>query len=139
MDGMKATLSPFQIACVTALFFATSIGALLLDETLLFGATIFVTNPPWYRPWMHRIIRHLASLRPTWLLFDAAWKETDQAAPFGAICAKIVSVGRLKWIENSSYNSTDDCSWYLFDARHEGPTEYVWPAPVRDPAQLALI
>ena len=25
-----ATLSPFQIACVTALFFATSIGALLL-------------------------------------------------------------------------------------------------------------
>lgn len=27
---MKAALSPTQIACVTALFFATSIGALLL-------------------------------------------------------------------------------------------------------------
>lgn len=117
--------------------------ALLLNESLCFGATVFVTNPPWLRAWLHRLIRHLASLRPTWLLFDAAWKETDQSAAFADICVKIVSVGRLKWIEGSAHNSTDDCSWYLFDANRpeaeRGQTHYVWPAPIRDPAQLVLI
>lgn len=99
----------------------------------------FITNPPWDRKVLHPLIDHLARLAPTWLLFDAGWKETAQAARFGPWCAKIVSVGRLRWVPDSPHNATDDCSWYLFDARHQGGTEYVWPAPVRDPAQAMLI
>lgn len=103
----------------------------------------FITNPPWDRQILHALIDHLASIAPTWLLFDAAWKETAQAARFGDICVKIISVGRLKWIEGSKHNSTDDCSWYLFDANRpeaeRGQTQYVWPAPIKDNAQMVLI
>ncbi len=99
----------------------------------------FITNPPWERKLLHALIEHLAGIAPTWLLFDAAWKETAQAARFGDWCVKIVSVGRLRWVPDSPHNSTDDCSWYLFDASHEGGTHYVWPAGVRDPAQERLL
>jgi hypothetical protein len=93
----------------------------------------FITNPPWDRQILHVLIGHLAMLAPTWLLFDAAWKETKQAARFGPIYVKIVSLGRLKWVPDSPHQSTDDCSWYLFDARHdEAPTEYYWPSSNRD-------
>lgn len=99
----------------------------------------FITNPPWDRKVLHPLIAHLSAIAPTWLLFDAAWKETAQAARFGPICAKIVSVGRLRWVPDSPHQSTDDCSWYLFDAAHQGATEYVWPAAIRDAAQLELM
>ena len=98
-----------------------------------------ITNPPWDRTILHALIDHLSRLGPTWLLFDAAWKETKQAARFGPICVKIVSVGRLKWVADSPHQSTDDCSWYLFDARHDGrPTEYHWPSCNRDPSPRLL-
>lgn len=34
---------------------------------------------------------------------------------------KIVSVGRVKWIEDSPHTGKDDCAWYMFDAEG-GPT-----------------
>lgn len=83
---------------------------------------IFITNPPWKREWLHPIIDTLARIRPTWLLFDAAWKETQQAARFGPWCSMAISTGRLIWVQDSPYQSTDDVSWYCFDARHRGPT-----------------
>lgn len=99
----------------------------------------FITNPPWDRKVLHPMIDHLARIAPTWLLFDAAWKETAQAARFGPMCAKIISAGRLNWWPGTDQTATFDVSWYLFDATHQGATEYVWPAAIRDPAQLALI
>jgi|TARA_R110002020_G_scaffold84979_10_gene210069 hypothetical protein len=81
----------------------------------------FVTNPPWSRPTLHALIMHLSAIRPTWLLFDADWAHTKQAAPYLAHCRKIVSVGRCKWIPGSPHTSKDSCSWYLFD--HPDGTE----------------
>ncbi|WP_288806285.1 hypothetical protein [uncultured Novosphingobium sp.] len=81
------------------------------------AATCFVTNPPWNRPMLHALIRHLAAILPTWMLFDASWKHTQQAAALGPICTDIVSVGRLKWFAGSKYDPPDDCAWYRFDAR----------------------
>lgn len=99
----------------------------------------FITNPPWDRVILHAMIDHLAHIAPTWLLFDAAWKETKQAARFGPICVKIQSVGRLFWIPGTTQQSTDDCSWYLFDASHDGkPTEYHWPTCNRDQSPRLL-
>lgn len=95
----------------------------------------YITNPPWDRRILHALIEHLARLGPTWLLFDAAWKETKQASRFGAWCHTIISVGRLQWIEGSNAQSTDDCSWYGFDARHDGGTRYIWPTANRDPVE----
>lgn len=93
---------------------------------------LYVTNPAWDRRVLHAMIDTLARSRPTWLLFDAGWKETKQAARFGPWCHTIISVGRLQWVEGSDAQSTDDCSWYGFDANHQGGTTYVWPQANRD-------
>lgn len=84
-----------------------------------------ITNPPWSRPILHKLIEYLPTLAPTWLLFDADWMHTKQSAPYMAKCVKIVSVGRLKWIPDTTMSGKDNCAWYLFDANHSGPTVFV--------------
>jgi hypothetical protein len=82
-------------------------------------AMMFITNPPWSRKIMHPMIMHLAAIRPAWLLIDAGWFHTQQSAPFMEFCRKIVSIGRVKWIEGSKHTGKDDCVWALFDRRYE--------------------
>jgi hypothetical protein len=82
----------------------------------------FITNPPWDRSLLHRVIAHLCRIKPTWLLFDAGWCFSKQAAPVLPHCRKIVAVGRLRWIEGTSDDGKEDAAWYLFDAAHRsGP------------------
>jgi len=77
-------------------------------------ADCFITNPPWDREVLHPLIDHLRLLLPTWLLFDADWMHTKQAIPYLPFCEKIVSVGRVKWIEGSEHTGKDNCCWYRF-------------------------
>ena len=79
------------------------------------GVDFFITNPPWRRDVLHPLVMHLSSMAPTWLLFDADWMRTKQAAPFLDYCRKIVSVGRVKWIPDSPHTGKDNVCWYLFD------------------------
>ena len=83
-----------------------------------------ITNPPWSRPLLHDLIVHFSDQRPTWLLFDADWMHTRQAAPFLPRCRKIVSVGRVKWIPDSPHTGKDNACWYLFKDG-AGSTEFV--------------
>jgi hypothetical protein len=83
-----------------------------------------ITNPPWDRKILHPMIEHFSHQRPTWLLFDADWMHTAQSAELMKLCEKIVSVGRVKWIPNSPSVGKDNCAWYLFDAKHRGPTVF---------------
>jgi hypothetical protein len=85
----------------------------------------FITNPPWSRPILHKLISHLSAQHPTWLLFDAAWKETKQSAPFINMCDMMAAVGRIRWIEGTKMDGKDDCTWYRFDARHTGGPRFV--------------
>ena len=71
-----------------------------------------ITNPPWSREILHPMIKHLSSIKPTWLLFDADWMHTKQSTPYMTLCSKIVSVGRIKWFGNMT--GKDNCAWYLF-------------------------
>lgn len=80
------------------------------------SADFFITNPPWTRELLHPIIVNLSRQLPTWLLFDADWAHTRQAAPYLPLLWKIVSVGRVKWIPDSPFTGKDNCCWYLFDA-----------------------
>lgn len=75
----------------------------------------FITNPPWDRGILHPLIDNLASIKPTWLLFDADWMHTKQSSNFMIYCRNIVSIGRVKWIEGSKMTGKDNCCWYLFD------------------------
>ncbi len=82
------------------------------------GADMFVTNPPWSRASMHPIIAHLSSMLPFWALFDADWIYTKQSAALIDRCAKIVPVGRIKWIPGSKHSGMDSCAWHLFMPGH---------------------
>lgn len=68
------------------------------------------------------MIDHFAAMRPTWLLFDAGWIHTRQSTPYLPHLHRIVSVGRLIWIEGTTMTGKDDCAWHLFDARHTTKT-----------------
>jgi hypothetical protein len=81
-----------------------------------------ITNPPWSRPLLHALIDHWRVQMPTWFLFDAEWMHTKQSIPFMPYCRKIVSVGRVKWIEGSKMTGKDSVCWYLFDAKADGQT-----------------
>ena len=78
----------------------------------LLESEYIITNPPWDRKILHPMIEHFSKLKPTWLLFDADWAYTKQSAPYMKKCAKIVSVGRIKWFGNMT--GKDNCAWYLF-------------------------
>ena len=82
-----------------------------------------ITNPPWERKFLHPFIEHWVDLCPTWVLFDADWMHTKQSAALMTYCAKVVSVGRVKWIEGSKNTGKDNCCWYLFD-RDAGVTKF---------------
>lgn len=86
---------------------------------------VFITNPPWARWLLHAAIEHLASQKPTWLLFDSDWMHTKQAAPYLPWLRKIVSVGRVKWIADSPFTGKDNCCWYLFDARSDADAIFI--------------
>ena len=85
----------------------------------------FITNPPWSRPVLHKIIERLSDIAPAWLLFDADWMHTKQSAALMDRCRKIVSVGRLRWIPDSKMTGKDNCAWYLFDNSCLRPTQFV--------------
>lgn len=89
----------------------------LITETDMKGASIIITNPPWERSILHQTIERCSILRPTWLLFDADWAHTKQSAPYMKTCSKIISIGRIKWIEGSKSVGMDNCCWYLFDSK----------------------
>lgn len=90
------------------------------DRDGVFDAII--TNPPWSRVLLHPMITLFQRIAPTWLLFDAGWAFTQQAAPFLQNCSHIVTVGRVKWIEGSKHTGLDDAAWYRFHNQHnEGP------------------
>lgn len=85
-------------------------------------ADLFITNPPWSRPILHKAIVHLSNQAPTWMLFDSSWAFTKQAIPYLQRCRKIVAVGRLIWIEGTKTQGKDDCSWYCFHHHIPGST-----------------
>lgn len=74
----------------------------------------FITNPMWTRKLLHPLIEHLSDQAPTWLLFDAEWANTKQAIPYLPRLRRIVSVGRLRWVEGTTMDAMDSCAWYLF-------------------------
>lgn len=83
-----------------------------------------ITNPPWARETLHPMIESFTQFAPTWLLFDSDWMQTVQAAPYLPICSKIVSVGRVKWIEGTDNTGMDNACWYLFDKDFGGQTRF---------------
>ncbi len=86
---------------------------------------LWITNPPWTRDLMHPIIKHLCRQTPGWFLFDADWVHTVQSAPLLPLLRKIVSVGRVQWIEGSGMSGKDNAAWHYFDGTRP-PTDIIF-------------
>ena len=87
-----------------------------LENEYTYGACEYIiTNPPWNRKILHPMIEQFSNQKPTWLLFDADWIHTKQSIPYLTRLKKVVSIGRVKWIEGSNSVGKDNCCWYLFD------------------------
>jgi hypothetical protein len=87
---------------------------------------VICTNPPWSRDVLHELIRHFQTIPPTWLLLDADWNETRQAAAYLPHCVSIVAIGRVKWIENSKNTGKNNACWYLFNSKHTAGPVFHW-------------
>jgi hypothetical protein len=90
---------------------------------------IFITNPPWERKTLHALIWHFCRDSTLWLLFDADWSHTMQAARFEPWLTDIVSVGRLRWLEegeegDKGTDPMDNCAWYRFGPDKFGATRF---------------
>jgi methylase of polypeptide subunit release factors len=109
--------------------------ALDLVGSDVLAADMIITNPPWARKRLHPLIDHFRQLRPTWLLFDAAWAHTQQAAPLLRFCSLFVTVGRVKWIPGTLMTGKDDAAWFRFEA-FETQTVFIGK-PATDRARAA--
>ncbi len=109
-------LESFGLRCTYSGDISTGQDALAIDS---YGACdSIITNPPWSRDVLHGLVTRFQNIAPTWLLLDADWKQTRQAAPYLPHCSDIVAIGRVKWIEGSKYTGKDNACWYKFDSRH---------------------
>lgn len=98
-------------------------------DVLFFGQQFpemdyIITNTPWEREPLHQMIDVFRNHAPSWLIFDADWMHTHQAAPYLKYCTKVVSVGRVQWIEGSKTSGMDNVCWYLFQ-KEETKTEFI--------------
>lgn len=110
-------LESFGLRCVYAGDISTGQDALAVNS---YGAAdAIITNPPYTRVLMHRLIAHFQCIAPTWLLLDSDWANTVQGAPFMPSCSDIVAIGRVKWFEGTKYTGKDNYAWYRFEAGHK--------------------
>lgn len=90
--------------------------------------TCFITNTPWPRPGQQgepttSMALHLSNIAPTWLLLSADFAHNKYFTKLAPRCHKIVSVGRVSWMENGVFG-VDNCAWYLFDKHADATTFY---------------
>jgi hypothetical protein len=101
-------------------------GSLFTAKKKLPRHNMIITNSPWEREPLHRMIEVFTEHADTWLLFDADWKHTVQAKPYRDLCKMVVSVGRVSW-EGNGVGGKDNAAWYLF-SKKPGPTIFVFRA-----------
>ena len=80
-------------------------------------AEVFITNPPWDWAVLDPLITHLSDMRPTFLLLNADLMHNKRMAGHMRRCEKVVSIGRVRWIEGSKNTGMENCCWYLFKDR----------------------
>ena len=85
-----------------------------LGSSEFLEADYIITNPPWDRKLLHPMIEYFTAVKPTWLLFDADWMHTKQSIEYLPLLKKVVSIGRVQWIEGSKSSGKDNCCWYFF-------------------------
>lgn len=88
---------------------------ILFFDAKLPQCEIIISNFPWHRDTMHKMIEICRNHATTWMLADADWMFTKQAKPYLKYCDFIISVGRISW-EGNGVSGKDNCAWYRFQS-----------------------
>lgn len=88
--------------------------ALDVTATDLKDCDLIVTNPPFTRSVLLPMLDHFISLKPTWLLLPSDLMHNTYFGPHMRSCARVISIGRLKWFKDSKHTSTDNFCWYFW-------------------------
>jgi hypothetical protein len=85
-------------------------------------ADAIITNPPYTWEILEPMIVRFGSIAPTWLLLEADFKHTINAAPYIPMCSDVVSIGRVRWFDDTPSEGKVNYAWYRFHAQHSrGP------------------
>tara|TARA_R110002012_G_C11673164_1_gene613286 strand:+ start:2444 stop:3007 length:564 start_codon:yes stop_codon:yes gene_type:complete len=85
-------------------------------------ADAIITNPPYTWQILEQMIQLFPKIAPTWLLLEADFKHTVQAATYMEMCSDVVSIGRVRWFEDTDAEGKINYAWYRFHAQHtRGP------------------
>ena len=88
--------------------------AMSLTKGDLDGIDLIVTNPPFTKTVLMPMLAHFITLKPTWLLLPADYAHNVYFGDAMRKCAKMVSVGRLKWFKDTKKDSTENFCWYFW-------------------------
>ena len=86
---------------------------------------LFITNPPWAVGGRRgdpalSIIKHLASIAPTWALLPWDFAANAYFSQIAAMCSDIVPIGRVSWLGNGTPGKDNAC-WMRLDAQNRHP------------------
>lgn len=99
------------------------------DTTLLVfepedACECIITNPPYTWSVLAPMLDRWIPQRPTVLLLPADFMHNKRFAKYLKHCRRIVSIGRVKWIEDSKTAGVDNYAWYFFTPETVAQTEF---------------
>ena len=74
-----------------------------------------ITNPPFTWNVLQPLMDKWIGLRQTILLLPADFLHNLRFAPYLDVCERVVSIGRVKWLEDSKATGVENYAWYFFD------------------------
>jgi hypothetical protein len=88
------------------------------------------------------MIVRFSEIAPTWLLLEADFKHNLNAAPYIPMCSDVVSIGRIRWFDDTEHEGKTNYAWYRFHAQHTRgpvfhPRQKLPPMPRQKPAPEA--
>jgi hypothetical protein len=111
---------------------ATQHNALYLTKDNLSGCDLIITNPPYHWSMLEPLLKHLPTLKPTWLLLPADFMHNKRSGPYMRNCAKVIAIGRMFWINGKDdthpwkgTKGKDNYCWYRFHDHWGEPTVFI--------------
>ena len=123
------TLCPSWVCLLSTDIEPEEIGVLQWDandltEDMLVNCQYLVTNPPFTYSVLSPLMDLWIELRPTILLLPADFAHNKRFSKYLDVCEKIVSVGRVRWIEGTKMSSVENFAWYFFDKMKTEETKF---------------
>jgi hypothetical protein len=85
-----------------------------------------ITNPPYRWDLLSAMIPHFCDQATvSWLLLESTFMFNARSAPLLRRCRQIVTVGRMKWFEETAHSSTKDYCWFQFGRESDAQPVFV--------------